>query len=145
MSTKGCASTYIPSGAADYANSHKVSSSLGKCATYAKNALVSTGAGKINNNVYFGSVDACTISHWATYFGFQIVCSGDTRECPSGFEAQEGDLMVNAGISGTSDKTRYGHVSIYKPGVGWIADFASSGPGCYSANSGRNYWVIYRK
>lgn len=139
---KGTASTYIPTGCSAYAESKKLSKSIGKCATYVKQALTSTNAGKVNNNEYFGNVDACTMGHWYEYFGYHMVCQGTTKECPSNFTPQDGDLMVNAGCQ----KGKYGHVSIYNSKTNqWIADFGSSGPGCYSDASKRNNWVIYRK
>lgn len=145
MAKKGSASTYIPSGAAEYSRKHKVNESKGECSAYVKRSLTSTDAGKVNDNEYFSGVDACTCSAWMPYFGFKIVCTGDTKPCPSNFTPMDGDIMVNAGIARTSDKTKYGHVSIFKQGIGWIADFASNGPGCYSDASKRNFWVIFRK
>lgn len=146
MAGKGSASTYIPTGAAEYSSKHKVPKSQGKCATFVKNSITSKGAGAVNDNIYFGKVDACTCSAWMPWFGFQIVCSGDTKNCPDGFEPLDGDIMVNAGLANVSDKTKYGHISVYDNETKqWIADFASNGPGCYPPETKRNYWVIFRK
>lgn len=151
QSGKGTASTYIPEGCAKYVHSNAVEKSLHLCATYVKKGLVDAVSGKINNNVYF-SCNGCAVSQWLPYFGFQIVCSGDTKPVPEGFVPQDGDIMVHAGFSGA----KMGHVAVYssnpKRGCGsnggcwndghWIADFATVNPGPYSSGC---LYVIFRK
>lgn len=152
---KGSASTYKPKKCSELAkNSLKPNQNIwnpkesngkttGQCLGWVKRNVECPDSGNVNNNVLDGVYSACSWAYWLLYWGFNIVCTGDTQTCPSGFQPMDGDIMVNAGSSNHPQ----GHVSIYHTeatdtGGHWASDYSSVGPGAYANGS---FYAIFRK
>lgn len=135
---KGAASTYNPTQCGSFAQK-SADGPGGCCASWAKTQMVAKQGGNLNN-CYQCGVDACTVSEWLDFWGFKIVCTGDTRGLPSGFQAANGDVLINAG----SPNHQYGHIQIYQNGNWYCDKNYNDAAGVYS-RSGNNFWAIYRK
>ncbi len=135
---KGAVSTYNSTQCGSFA-SRTADGPGGCCASWAKVQMVAKNGGNLNN-CYQSGVNACTISEWLTYWGFKMVCSGNTRGLPSGFQAMNGDVLINAGFNGHV----YGHVQIYNNGNWYCDKNYKTSAGVYTSSNG-NFWVIFRK
>lgn len=113
--------------ACTWARAHAGGKSIGKCATYVKNAMQAGGI------PYIGGYNGCDMDRYCNMYGFQQVNIGYQNGSKNPSNPQKGDIAcIKHG--------QYGHTCIYD-GVRWYSDFSQNNCIPYSSGFyGVSFW-----
>lgn len=131
--TKTFNDDFDPYSAATHARTNALESSIGKCASYVRQAFKAAGAGDMSDI----PMSACVYSKFMEAWGFKRVYEGFSPNS-EGYSPNEGDVSV---IAGTKVKP-HGHIQIYSHGK-WYSDYGDNDVYCYNADIGRPY-IVFR-
>ena len=117
----------------NFFKNHSGSTSIGKCASYVRQAFQAGGAGDMNDR----PMSACVYSKFMEAWGFKRVYEGFSPNS-DGYTPQEGDVSV---IAGTSAKP-HGHIQVFYDNK-WYSDYPDNDVYCYNKDQGRPY-IVFR-